>query len=157
MRVDEAPRSATAPLPPWTAPETVALVLESSALSVHDTLGELMRHPRIANLGDDAIGTLWTVLAEALNNVVEHAYAEGQGEIGLRLWRDGSVLAAEVTDHGLPMPGQRPPEGLLPVFGEFEDLPEGNFGWHLIRAMTDCVFYDRIDGTNRLRFSIDTA
>ena len=154
MPADQASSCPATPLPPWTAPEAVAMVLESSALSVHDALDQLMRHPAISDLGDEAIGTLWTVLAEVLNNVVKHAYAEYPGTICLRLWRDGDALAVEVTDHGLPMPGLSLPEGNLPAPERPGELPEGNFGWFLIRTLTDYLAYERLDDTNRLTFSI---
>ncbi len=158
MLADGAAPSAAVTPAPWAAPEQIALALESTAISVRDGLDRIVRHPKLAGLGEEAIGTLWTVLAEVLNNVVEHAYADYPGAIGVRLWRDGTSVAVEVTDRGLPMPGLKLPEGCLPLSEQppecFGDLPEGSYGWYLIRALTDRLAYHRTADGNRLRFSM---
>ena len=141
----------------WTAPAQISLAIESSPPAVSAGLDEIVRHPTLAGIDEEEIGALWNVLAEVLNNVVEHAYAEGPGTIRLKLWRIGTRLAGEVTDRGVPMPGLQAPEGILPATYQPAELPEGNFGWFLIRALTDCVAYERLRGTNRLRFSIAAA
>ena len=52
------------------------------------------------------------------------------------------------------MPGGRPPAGRLPDGADcaLVDLPEGGFGWHLIRTLTRDLAYVRSGGCNRLSF-----
>lgn len=92
------------------------------------------------------------VLAEVLNNIVEHAYAgwpEGLIELALE-WENGA-LRCVVTDNGRPMPAEGLPEGRLPHHG---DLPEGGFGWYLIRSLTTGLSYARVADANRLSFTM---
>jgi serine/threonine-protein kinase RsbW len=109
-----------------------------------------------AGVGRDDRGNCETVLAEVLNNIVEHAYAgRGGGDIGVTLTRDALGLALEVTDLGAPMPGGRLPRTHpAPLDVTCDDLPEGGFGWSMIRELTAGLEYRRINGTNRLRFRV---
>lgn len=95
------------------------------------------------------------VLAEVLNNIVEHAYARCTGLIELDLRLEGQLLACTVRDRGAPMPDGTPPSGrqaLLDV--PLADLPEGGFGWFLIRSLTRNIHYTRAADGNRLGFAI---
>lgn len=138
----------------WSAPAQIGLELESSPLAVRRALDQLLTDGTLSGLTEQRRGTLWTVLAEVLNNIVEHAYACDTGSIRLNLWQRGPVLAVEVVDHGAPMPGLCLPKGHLAEIGAFDDLPEGGFGWFLIRAMTNDLKYDRVGSENRLRFCL---
>jgi serine/threonine-protein kinase RsbW len=93
------------------------------------------------------------VLGEVLNNVVEHAYADGAGPVRLVIRADGGALDCEVADEGRPMP-----DGAFPAAGrsgpEPAGLPEGGFGWFLIRQLTCRLDYASTGGQNRLRFRI---
>lgn len=96
-------------------------------------------------------------LAEAINNVVEHAYAgttPASVKVHCRLHQNW--LEILISDTGNPLPGFRVPEGAPAPLGERrEDLPEGGFGWFLIHQLTSEIRYDRSEGCNRLslRFS----
>jgi len=96
------------------------------------------------------------VLAEVLNNVVEHAQAgrpHGQIELDTRLGTDGVICA--VRDDGTEMPGRELPQGQLhDLTAHIDDLPEGGFGWHMIHTLTEDLSYDRQNGWNRLVFRI---
>lgn len=87
------------------------------------------------------------LLAEVLNNIVEHAYHSSEGEIRVLLRLEPSQLCLTVEDEGAEMPGGNLPEGHLP---EPESLPEGGFGWFLIRALASELVYLRRGKTNRL-------
>ena len=105
--------------------------------------------PEICNTGEQ-------VLAEVLNNVVEHAQAgrpDGQIELDTRLRNDGVICA--VRDDGAEMPGQELPEGKIHdlAMGR-DDLPEGGFGWYMIHTLTEDLRYERQNGWNRLEFRI---
>lgn len=139
----------------WTARAEIGLDIGGSPLDVRMGLDRLLSSPVLADLSEEARGTLWTVVAEVLNNIVEHAYAQGEGDIRLRMWRHGQSVAVEVTDCGAPMPGLTLPEGRLAEIGPGDDLPEGGFGWFLIRSLTDWLIYDRVGEENRLRFCME--
>ncbi len=97
------------------------------------------------------------VLAEALNNVVEHAYPEDEpGDVRLIVRRRSKSLMIEIADKGRPMPKGRAPIGNHPMseFCKDDAMPEGGFGWFLIREIVRDLVYDRRDGENILLFRI---
>ena len=103
----------------------------------------------------EEMGTIEIVLAEALNNVVEHAYREDEaGEVALSLRLRNSGLMVEVRDQGRPMPQGRAPLGDHPMSEEDEPMPEGGYGWYLIRELVRDLIYDRRDGENILIFRL---
>ncbi|PKP80225.1 MAG: ATP-binding protein [Alphaproteobacteria bacterium HGW-Alphaproteobacteria-2] len=96
--------------------------------------------------------TVELVLAELLNNVVEHACATLPGRvIGLELWSGRGGLACRITDDGRPMPGGRLPRQWMPPP---ETLPEGGFGWPLVTALARDLAYRRDGGQNVLSLRI---
>ncbi|MFV0358383.1 ATP-binding protein [Tropicimonas sp.] len=99
------------------------------------------------------------VLAEILNNIVEHAYrGRRDGWIALRLDPVPGAVICRVTDGGAPMPGDTAPRGRprdLDVAAA--DLPEGGFGWFLIRELSQQLHYDRTPGQNNLSVRIATG
>ena len=95
------------------------------------------------------------VLAEALNNVVEHAYRDGDGDIALDLDLVACGLAVTLRDKGRSLPDGRLPAGTLPAIGPDRDsLPEGGFGWYIIRSLSSRLSYHSAAGRNTLRLSI---
>ncbi len=106
------------------------------------------------NLASEERESVELVLAEALNNVVEHAY-EGThpGEIKLVLRHGRAGLLVEIRDGGKPMPNGRTPVGDHPSLSIADnELPEGGFGWFLIRELARDLIYDRENGENFLIF-----
>lgn len=96
------------------------------------------------------------VLAEVLNNIAEHAYRGRVGPIVLRLKPCAGGVFCLLSDDGVAMPGGGLPEGQRPgIDVARDDLPEGGFGWHLIRLLTSRLRYDRRSGCNRLGFVLD--
>ena len=114
----------------------------------------LLTNPRQTAQEDDLRGTAEIVLAEVLNNIVEHAYADQAGNITLRLVRHDGGLHCTVSDTGAPMPGLCLPAGRSQPLADLADLPEGGFGWFLIRSLTVGLDYRRIAGVNRLSFQL---
>lgn len=99
--------------------------------------------------------TIELVLAEVINNVVEHAYAERPGPVELRLRATAGAIDCVIIDEGTGMPGGKLPGGTRPsVGGALADLPEGGFGWSLIRDLTGDLSYRRTGGKNHLSFRI---
>ena len=131
------------------------LTIPGEAGSVTDGLRALFSAQPLQSLPADGKGTAEIVLAEVLNNIVEHAYARHSGEIEVTLSRDAGGLLVQVVDTGLPMPDGTPPPGGLPALGAEEDLPEGGFGWHLIRTLSRDLEYRRDGARNLLRFRLE--
>ncbi|MES0828057.1 ATP-binding protein [Ruegeria sp. SCP11] len=96
-------------------------------------------------------------LAEAINNVVEHAYADitsAQVQVRCRLHKNW--LEILISDTGNPLPGFRVPDGIPAALGStLDELPEGGFGWFLIHELTSDIHYERENGCNRLSLRFD--
>ena len=105
-------------------------------------------------LDPDRTNAVEIVLAEVLNNVVEHAYCEsGRGLVELEVDRRPAELAVRVCDEGLEMPGGNLPSGAAHDLDvSAGDLPEGGFGWFLIHELTEDLVYRRVGGRNELTF-----
>jgi len=144
-------------LPEPSEPPDVRLVFDSDPMAVRKALKTLLDGCPLRLLSEDDRGTAEIVLSEALNNIVEHAYAAHRGQIELSVRVVRGALFCTVIDEGLPMPGETLPEGRLPEVCGVEDLPEGGFGWHLIHALSSDLAYQRLNGRNELRFRLNTA
>ncbi|MCR9124827.1 MAG: ATP-binding protein [Rhodobacteraceae bacterium] len=105
----------------------------------------------------EACIALEIAVSEALNNIVEHAYAgRPPGVISISLLHTAPDLVVDILDGGAAFPGGVLPEGRpVDVSGAHETLPEGGFGWHLIRSLTAHLEYTRTDNRNHLRLSFD--
>jgi serine/threonine-protein kinase RsbW len=131
------------------------LTIPARKSAVREGLQSLFDTILLQSLPAHERGTAEIVLAEALNNIVEHAYScyEGEIEISLQLRKD--ELVCKISDTGLPMPDGQLPSGKLPKLGQLDSLPEGGFGWHLIRSLSKDLDYHREDGRNFLTFRLD--
>lgn len=133
----------------------LGLAFAGNAEAVRDALSVV----RSMDMPPETSGVVEIVLAEILNNIVEHAYAgQGHGMIEMDVDRQDDALAFEIRDRGRPMPGGIAPKGAphdldVPA----EDLPEGGFGWHLIRSLTIGITYQREGSANVLRFFVPVA
>lgn len=136
------------------AAEDLHLVLEAEPESVRLGLAQMLGLPPLVRLPPEAKGTAELVLAEVLNNVAEHAYADRPGTVEVTLTPVTSGIRCLIVDWGVAMPGERLPDGRLPGGADtaLEDLPEGGFGWHLIRVLTQDLAYQRSGDQNRLSF-----
>lgn len=105
-----------------------------------------------AGLAADLLSRVEMVVAEVLNNIAEHAYRAVQvAPVRLAAELCGGALCVRVRDCGRPMPGGALPDGTLPSHDVSRDLlPEGGFGWFLIRAQSDFLFYRREGRENTL-------
>jgi serine/threonine-protein kinase RsbW len=139
---------------PCEPPPALTLVIPAEAVAVRAALRSLVDSIVLRALPEGTRGTAEVVLAEALNNIVEHAYATTLGEIEITLQPVPGGIACLIVDHGCPMPGGTLPAGTLPP-QDAGDLPEGGFGWHLIRALSRDLHYRRADGRNHLSFRLD--
>lgn len=136
--------------------EQLRLVIPAEAGAVRQALQAACDTLLLRSLTEDARGTAQVVIAEALNNIVEHAYSTGEGEIELSLKHKDGKLSVLITDRGHPMPGGKLPEGRLPE-PDPADLPQGGFGWFLIRSLSQDLRYCRSEGRNHLFFRLDAG
>ncbi len=131
------------------------IVTRADPEAVRDALCRIVSH-FISHLPGTEVGTLQIVLAEVLNNISEHAHAGlPPGPVSIRICPVAGALLCRIEDQGHPMPdGVLPPGDLPPLEMEPGDLPEGGFGWHLIRSLTTHLTYMRVAGTNRVEFRL---
>ena len=66
--------------------------------------------------------------------------------------RRAKALMFEIRDKGRPMPKGRAPIGNHPMteFHQHDSMPEGGYGWFLIREIVSDLVYDRHDDENFL-------
>lgn len=143
--------------------QRLRLTLPACNWAVRDALEALRAHPAIASGGEEFAARTETVLGEVLNNIVEHAYPQGTGQIAVTARRCRDVVLFRVEDQGRALPDHRLPAHALPASvpgdsngaGAAEELPEGGFGWFLIRELSKSLRYQRVDGSNRLCILLD--
>lgn len=91
------------------------------------------------------------VLAEALNNIIEHGFEiDDAGALDIKINVSGTDVFIELTDNGKAF---RPPNvTALPEYDttQTETLPEGGFGWFLIQNLTSGFHWHRVEHKNRL-------
>ncbi|MFT6450753.1 MAG: serine/threonine-protein kinase RsbW [Halocynthiibacter sp.] len=140
---------------PLTAGE-LRLVFGANPISVRTALTSICDCLRKLSLSDEEVGSVELVLAETLNNIVEHAYSDsGVGEIDVRLQLGERGLYCSIFDNGSTMPGGMPPLGMAAdPMADMEDLPEGGFGWFLIRELAKDLQYARAGDRNQVTFRI---
>lgn len=140
--------------------ETFPVQFESGPLAVRSALAEILTGLSALKLEQEELGTVELVLAEALNNVVEHAYPEGSpaGPVDVNCMHRSNGLHFTVIDEGLPMPGGQLPLGLQAnIDVDMIDLPEGGFGWFLIQDLAKDVVYQRKGERNVLDLRLAVA
>ncbi len=114
-------------------------------------LRRLRRSSVLQGLSADAVDCCALVLAEAMNNIVEHAYGDADGSLRLTLLRGRHRVICRLLDCGRPMPGLTLPPSRLPAPDAPDDsLAEGGYGWFLIHSLSRRLHYCRADGMNRL-------
>ena len=99
------------------------------------------------------------VMAEAINNIIEHAYQfERNQPVEVLLTEKDGHLTIAFVDEGRPMPfGQIPAEKPNDINCSPNDLPEGGFGWQIIRSLSDSICYSRKGGRNLLKLKLKLA
>ncbi len=134
----------------------IHLVFAAREIAVRRAMHSICHALRLRDVDDLTLGTLEIVLAEVTNNIVEHAYPEGSdgtitlsGRIGIE------SIQFEVVDHGKMLPGgEVPSKQNHDLEIDLQDLPEGGFGWGLIRDITQNLAYRRDEDRNILQFAI---
>ncbi|MFY0679024.1 MAG: ATP-binding protein [Thalassovita sp.] len=129
----------------------------SSELAVRQSLTRLMTQLRKTRLCEDDLGRVELMLAEVLNNVVEHAYGAGAyGPVDLTCDLFEDVLKLVVVDQGRDLPSDmfQPREFADPTQMS-DDLPEGGWGWTLIQSLAKTISYTRQEDVNVLTLTLD--
>ncbi len=136
----------------------ISLSFSATENSVRKALETVCTSLRQHDLPPVSNGVVELVLAEICNNIVEHAYAESDvGNINLTIWSDHDGVALEIRDSGRPMPGLALPEKReADLASALADLPEGGFGWGLIRDLTHSLTYERDGSRNIVKCTIAT-
>lgn len=159
-------------------PDVLRLMIAADPHGVREGLRQVMLWAVPYLPSEEERGAVEIVLAEVLNNIVEHAYS---GELSLRdnaslavpfeavssgppplpngaddaviltLAPSWAGLICSVEDRGAAMQGDWPSASAAP---DPSDLPEGGFGWPMIRALCQDLHYERADGLNRLHFTL---
>ncbi len=93
--------------------DAIGIVIPAYADSVREALRTLFDTLLLRRLPVDQRGTAELVLAEALNNIVEHAYARQPGQIHVMLQLAQRELTCRIEDSGNPMPDNELPGGVL--------------------------------------------
>ncbi len=130
-------------------PAGVCYSMDGRADAVRDGLHRMFDAPPLSGLSATARGTAEIVLAEVLNNIVEHAYGDAGGTIRLCLALHDGGLLCRTEDRGMPMPQGRLPPGIPP---DPALTAEGGYGWHLIRMLARNLGYSRVAGVNCITF-----
>lgn len=147
----------TDPTDGFELPPAIACQFQSGFFAVRKALIEAGAKMASADVDPDLAETAQIVLAEVLNNVAEHAYGNAEGgPVALSIWPTVQGLWCETRDEGVGMPNGQLPDGALPEI-DVDDpmtLPEGGFGWAMVRQATDQLSYRRLGSENRLRFLI---
>lgn len=125
-------------------------------MEVRLALKTLLQWLSDAGVTSDDLGAVELVVGEVLNNAVEHAYGSRRnGRIDVECQNRGGTLRFEVRDGGAPLPELSLPQGKPPTVDcAASDLPEGGFGWFLVRSLAESIDYHRLGGINMLQFRI---
>src|SRR5690554_6262882 len=104
-------RPCAMPASPFLAPQAeqpvvplMCHVFSSHARSVRAAIAPANGALAPLQLTGDSAASTELVLAEVLNNIVEHAYADRPGPVRLDLMIRGDILCCTIQDRGAPMP-----------------------------------------------------
>ena len=139
--------------------QKLQFAIPGTKFAVRNGLIDVITALRALDFSFEEYGSIELVLAEVMNNIVEHAYADApDGVIRLVIQPRERGLYCTFSDNGQPMPDGAVPLGNLATLNcELDDLPEGGFGWFLIRDLARDLEYTRKSGKNILTFRMAIA
>lgn len=139
--------------------ETFACSFTATELDARSGISQVVERLRDLDLPRERLEDVQIALAEAVNNVVEHAYpGHSTGNVDIRCKLSDQELRIRISDAGPPFPDGKLPEGApRDISGPLETLPEGGFGWYLIRELTNEVHYERENGNNQLSLCFEIS
>lgn len=125
-----------------------------------ESLGQFMTYVRQfagqKNMDEANVKRLELALEEALVNIINYAYPDADGEIGVACEFAGEAdIIVRICDRGqaFDMSAKEDPDTESPL----EDRPVGGLGIFLIRQMVNEVNYTREDGKNILVLRMKTG
>lgn len=106
-------------------------------------------------LSQTACNEIELAVVEAVNNCIEHAYQQQDGQtISIDLTLDDAAVTVAIVDTGAPLDpalvAKIKVNGLVFDPADVDNLPEGGMGWFLINSMVDEVHYDATPNHNIL-------
>ena len=119
--------------------------------NVTEAVIEMIAWLKVQGISDEATANAEIVLAEALNNVVEHSFEYNEdGNIQLEVATEANEFSMTIKDNGKVFTGIPQKKEMKGEAVELDDLPEGGFGWFLIHELTNEIFYTRLGDLNTL-------
>ncbi|MCB9205973.1 MAG: ATP-binding protein [Ignavibacteriales bacterium] len=103
------------------------------------------------NLSDEKIKEIELSLAEALNNIIKHAYkGDETNQIEISMWFDNNKFSIELIDYGEPRLNTGKPVLEFDP-DDIDSLPEGGMGLFIIEQLMDENHYSREGNKNIFR------
>ncbi len=132
--------------------KTFACSFTATNLDARSGISSVVAQLRSLGIPGARVDEVQIALTEAVNNVVEHAYeAAAPGDVRIRGELYPERLWISIQDAGAPFPRGELPEGKpADVSVPADSLPEGGFGWFLIRELASQVQYERSEKGNNL-------
>ena len=132
-----------------------SLTFQSGFPAVRAVLGQVDSFATVHDIPDPSRVSVQIVLAEALNNITEHAYRHAAGPITLSATFSTERFRIEILDKGVPLPTTLLDHAPVATSEPFLGTPEeGGFGWPLILQLTETLHYSRHGGQNRLKMTL---
>ncbi len=104
-----------------------------------------------AGVQREKITDIQIVLAEALNNVIEHGFScDNAGNVHVDIEVYGKSVVVNISDNGVEFSPPEATQTPLQSADDIDHLPEGGFGWFLIRQITTSFTFQRIADKNCL-------
>ncbi len=129
---------------------SIKLSIKSDAKNVNfvcETVGNFLKN---FNVDKSIIGKVELCLAEALNNIIRHAYKNNpENLVNIKAEKSGNEIKIALIDYGIPRPPDIEPSLCFDP-EDIENLPEGGFGLYLIENLMDENFYKTENGKNIL-------
>lgn len=135
------------------------LNFDGTNTQVRESLIQLRAHLQSKDVNATDIGSAELVVAEVLNNIVEHAFnQQTDGWIEMTCTKEQHGWQICIHDNGRAMPRERLPTATMPNLDTLvDDMPEGGFGWAIVQLLAKDFHYSRISGQNNLTFMIPNS
>jgi serine/threonine-protein kinase RsbW len=134
---------------------------KSDPETVHSVVQRVLDDLNALTLSDDHRADLKILLVEVINNIIKHGYQRENSkpiELSLTMRSSSRSLKFVFMDFGLPMPfGKIQSDNLNPATDARDQLPEGGFGWQIIRQLAHDIRYERNRRVNSLSLKLDIA
>ncbi len=129
---------------------SIKLSVKSDAKNVSfvcETVGNFLKNFNVDKSTRDKVELC---LAEALNNIIRHAYKNNpENLVNIKAEKSGNEIKIALVDYGIPRPANaKPTLNFDPE--DIENLPEGGFGLYLIENLMDENLYKTVAGKNIL-------